>query len=228
MLYWMGERQSPFPKVGGLRKAPPKAKVLSGQTPPLPPLGKEQAGRRGSRGGRGRAPDPGPACSPESAGPPRSPRRVSETPPVPRLRAGRTRVKRGGSPPARSSGRTGMLSQDSDFLSKCLDFLKPAPSAAERDRTSRARRCGLLPSAHGRPPLPAPRSPPAPRLASAAAAAGGHSALGHSGPRPPPRPQLPARPVPAFRSESRARRAAGARARRLRRRRGAGAELAME
>lgn len=195
----MGERQSPFPKVGGLRKAPPKAKVLSGQIPPLPLLGKEQAGRRGSKAeGEGRR-TPAQLGHGSPRDPRRSPRRVSETPPVPRLRAGRTRVKRGGSPPARSSGRTGMLSQDSDFLSKCLDFLKPAPSAAERDRTSRARRCGLLPSAHGRPPLPAPRSPPAPRLASAAAAAGGHSALGHSGPRPPPRPQLPASPRVPFR-----------------------------
>lgn len=85
-----------------------------------------------------------------------------------------------------------MLSQDPDFLSKCLDFLKPAPSL--RSGIVRAARVARAssPPAHGRPPLPAPRSPPVPRLA--AAAAGGHSAFGQPGPRPPPRPLLPAAP----------------------------------
>lgn len=43
-------------------------------------------------------------------------------------------------PPARGSRGPGVLSQDSDFLPKCLDFLQPAPAAAERDRASGSRR----------------------------------------------------------------------------------------
>lgn len=182
------------------------------------PSTSEHGGGRPPRvwGRRGRRPDTGPARTPESWG--RRPRgsaagcpaaafsarcRGARRPPTPLLRAGGPRVKRGGSPRRGAAPGPGMLSQDSDFLSKCLDFLEPAPSAAERDRPSRARRCGLLPSAHGRPPLPAPRSAPAPRRrrrrrgrALCARAA--------PGPRLPPRRLLPPPPPPpAFCCDSR-------------------------
>lgn len=215
----MGEGPRSFPGVGGLRKAPPKAKVLSGQIRSLLHLSREEAGQREC--GAEEAGDTGPARTPEAGG--RRPRwsaagcpaaalRVATGPLTSLLRAGGPRVKRGGSPRRGAAPGPGMLSQDSDFLSKCLDFLEPAPSAAERDRPSRARRCGLLPSAHGRPPLPAPRSAPAPRCrrrrrgrALCARAA--------PGPRLPPRRLLPPPPPPppAFRCESRDRPAEGSR-----------------
>lgn len=42
----MGEGPRSFPGVGGLRKAPPKAKVLSGQIRSLLHLSREEAGQR--------------------------------------------------------------------------------------------------------------------------------------------------------------------------------------
>lgn len=103
-----GERgQGPFPRRGPRKRQLPRPRFYpDGRIPPLPPPGKGKAGGRGSGAdGGGRRP--------RSA--------------VPPPRAGGPRVKRGASPPARSGGRTGMLSQDSDFLPKCLDFLSPRP-----------------------------------------------------------------------------------------------------
>lgn len=103
-----GERgQGPFPRRGLRKRQLPRPRFYpDGRIPPLPPPGKGKAGGRGSGAdGGGRRP--------RSA--------------VPPPRAGGPRVKRGASPPARSGGRTGMLSQDSDFLPKCLDFLSPRP-----------------------------------------------------------------------------------------------------
>lgn len=71
------ERPRPFPANGGVggveRHLPPKAKVLCGHIPWLPPLGQQEAGWRGSEAA-GRVPParcqrpPTPACVPAGQG----------------------------------------------------------------------------------------------------------------------------------------------------------------
>lgn len=144
---------------GGLRKARQGQGFDLGTSRPFHLCAPRRQGPAGARGVR---PSGGTRSPAWRSAPPPNPESAVPTPP-PTPGAGGPRVKRGGSPRRGAAAGPGMLSQDSDFLSKCWDFLQPAPAAAERERPSRPRLRGLLPSAHGRPPLPAPRSAPAPR-----------------------------------------------------------------
>lgn len=195
----MGERPRSFPGVGGLRKAPPKAKVLWGQIRSLLHLSMEEAGHRECGAEEAGGPTPAqlarrsrgvgdPAGRLPGVQPRRSPRDVGEPagPPLPSCVPAGQGLSEAGAPGAgRPRDRECLVRIPISCRSVWISWSPRPPPPSGIVRAARVAAASSPRHMVARPFLRRARLP---RLAAVAATAGGLSALG----QPPARASRPA------------------------------------